>query len=215
MSARPQAVRAFPPVLFGVVVVIFTVALYRQITRFDEPPNPLAAAFTLGYLAWLLAEVPVTFRRASHPVAEGRTIVGYGLARVGTAVAALLGPLPWTGWSAWMALPALVFVGGILLRLVAARTLGRFYSHHVVRRPDHSVVTTGPYRLVRHPAYTGMLLAHVGFVGFFANPVSIAVLLLLIGAVGWRIRVEERVLWTVPGYPAYARGRARLLPGVL
>jgi protein-S-isoprenylcysteine O-methyltransferase Ste14 len=213
-SVVAQAVRAVPPILFAVVVVLFSAALQRQTSRLDQPPYPLAVTFTLAYLAWLLAEVPVTFRRPSQPIAEGRTLLAYGLARVGTAAAAVLGPLPWAGWSAWMVLPLLAFVGGVLLRLAATRTLGRFYSHHVVRRPDHAVVTGGLYRLVRHPAYAGMLLAHVGFVGFFANVVSVVLLLFLIAAVVWRIRVEERVLWTVPGYPAYARGRARLLLGV-
>jgi protein-S-isoprenylcysteine O-methyltransferase Ste14 len=59
-----------------------------------------------------------------------------------------------------------------------------------------------------------MLLSHLGLVGFFANVASVGLLAVLIAAVVWRIRVEERVLWDVPGYPAYARHRARLLPGV-
>ncbi len=205
--------RQFPKVLFGVVVAIVAAALAGQLAHLDQAPNAMAAALTATYLAWLVAEAPVTFRTPSQPVAEGRTIVAYGLARVGTAVAAVLGGTPWTGWSLWLVLPVVAFASGIVLRLVAARTLGRFYSHHVVRRSDHSVVDTGPYRFVRHPAYTGMILAHVGFVGFFANPVSIVALLVLVAAIGWRITVEERVMWTVPGYPEYAFGRARVLPG--
>jgi len=205
--------RAFPRVLFAIVIMVFAVALSQQLAHHAEAPTPLAAALTLIYLIWLVAEVPVTFRRSSEPVAEGRTLIAYGVARVGTATAAVLGPVPWDGWSVWLALPASAFVAGMLLRLVATRTLGRFYSHHVVRRHDHSVVTAGPYRLVRHPAYSGMILAHVGFVVFFANPVSVAGLLFLVAAVAWRIKVEERVMWTVPGYPEYALTRARVLPG--
>ncbi|CAL9647900.1 hypothetical protein SUDANB146_06511 (plasmid) [Streptomyces sp. enrichment culture] len=72
----------------------------------------------------------------------------------------------------------------------------------------------GLYRFVRHPAYTGMLLANLGFTAYFLNPFSVVALVLLFGAVVRRILVEERVLWTVPEYPAYATGRARLLPRV-
>jgi protein-S-isoprenylcysteine O-methyltransferase Ste14 len=208
-----KLLRAFPRMLFAVVLVVFGYALSRQVVHLAEPPNLLAAALTLTYLAWLVAEAPVTFRSSPAPVAEGRTLIAYGIARVATAVAAVLGPVPWTGWSRWLALPVLGFAGGMVLRLVATRTLGRFYSHHVVRRHDHSVVRSGPYRLVRHPAYAGMILAHAGFVAFFANPASVAGLVLLIVAIGWRITVEERVMWTVPGYPEYALTRARVLPG--
>jgi len=211
---RARLLPAVPPVLFAVAVAIFGYALFRQLGRIGEAPYPLATALTISYLAWLAAEVPVTFRRPAQQPAEGRTLLPYGLARLATATAAVLGPLPWTGWSPWLAVPVAGYLGGIALRLTATRTLGRFYSHHVIRRGDHRVVSGGPYRLVRHPAYAGMLLAHAGFVGFFANPASLTALLALTAAVLWRIRVEERVMWTVPGYPEYARTRARVMPGV-
>ncbi len=202
-----------PKILFGIVLAVLAAAFANQVTHIGQAPNALAAALTAGYAAWLVAEAPVTFKTPSQPVAEGRTIVAYALARVLTAILAVLGGTPWQGWSRWLALPVLALAGGIALRLVAARTLGRFYSHHVVRRFDHSVVSSGPYRFVRHPAYTGMILAHVGFVGFFANPLSVVALLALVTAIAWRITVEERVMWAVPGYPEYALTRARVVPG--
>jgi protein-S-isoprenylcysteine O-methyltransferase Ste14 len=205
--------RAVPRVLFGLALAFAVAGLGRQLGQLDRPPMPLAAALTTAYLGWLVVEARVTFRRSAQPAAEGRTLLAYGAARVGTFAAAVLGPVPWHGWSGWLLLPASAFVAGVLLRHAATRALGRFYSHHVVRWRDHAVVTSGPYRLVRHPAYAGMLLAHVGFVGFFANPVSVAGLVLLTAAVAWRIRAEERVMWTVPGYPEYALTRARVVPG--
>jgi protein-S-isoprenylcysteine O-methyltransferase Ste14 len=58
-----------------------------------------------------------------------------------------------------------------------------------------------------------MLTAHLGVVIFFFNPYTLATLLLvLLPAMILRIRVEETALFELPGYPAYARDRSRLLP---
>jgi len=68
--------------------------------------------------------------------------------------------------------------------------------------------------VLRHPAYAGMLLANISFVGYFASPATIAALTLLIAAILWRIRVEEDVLTESPQYRAYAGTRCRIVPGV-
>jgi protein-S-isoprenylcysteine O-methyltransferase Ste14 len=68
---------------------------------------------------------------------------------------------------------------------------------------------------VRHPAYLGVIAAHLGFALVFCNRYALlAVLLLVIPAFVRRIAVEEPVLMQIPGYPEYAGGRARLLPGL-
>jgi protein-S-isoprenylcysteine O-methyltransferase Ste14 len=206
--------RLVPRVLFVVAVILLGLALAARLRRLDQPPEPLAALLTGVYLLWIAAEAPVTFGRTPGGSAESKTLMPYAVARVGTAVSAALGPLHWTGYAAWMTAPVLAFAAGIVLRSSAIRTLGRFYSHFVARDPDHQVVSSGPYRLVRHPAYAGMLLANAGFVAFFLNPVSVVLMAALTAAIVWRIRVEERVLWPVRGYRDYAVGHARLLPGV-
>jgi protein-S-isoprenylcysteine O-methyltransferase Ste14 len=173
-----------------------------------------AVALIAGYLAWLAAEARVTFSKPAEPVAEVRTILAYATSRMLVIVTSVLPVAGWTGWSAWTLAPAALFVGGIALRTVAIRHLAAQYTHHVVRRARHQVVTTGPYRFLRHPAYSGMLLANLGFVLFFLNPAAVAAFLALTGVLVWRIRTEERALWSVPGYPEFARGRARLVTGV-
>jgi protein-S-isoprenylcysteine O-methyltransferase Ste14 len=59
-----------------------------------------------------------------------------------------------------------------------------------------------------------MALANCGFVLFTVNPAAVCALIWLITVLVWRIRTEERTMWAVPGYAAYAAGRPRLLPGV-
>jgi protein-S-isoprenylcysteine O-methyltransferase Ste14 len=59
-----------------------------------------------------------------------------------------------------------------------------------------------------------MLLANIGFVGYFSSPASIAALTLLAAAVLWRIRIEEDILAESPRYRAFANTRCRIVPGV-
>lgn len=76
-------------------------------------------------------------------------------------------------------------------------------------------MTSGPYRFVRHPAYAGMIVANAGVVLFLPNVADVTIfLVVLLPAIVLRIRVEERLLFEVPGYREYAHSRMRLVPGV-
>ncbi|CNG86481.1 membrane-associated methyltransferase [Mycobacterium tuberculosis] len=202
-----------PRLLFAVGVAVLACGTVLHADR-GGAAGALAAALSAAYLGWLVLEAPVTFRRPPAPPADTRTLVPYALARVLLVAGASLRPPPWDRWTPWLLVPCAVFAAGVALRWAAIRALGRFYSHHVLRPDGHRVVTGGPYGIVRHPAYAGMLLANLGFTAFFPHPVTLAALLLLGCAVAWRIRVEERALLDVPGYAQYAAGRPRVLPGV-
>ncbi len=144
-------------------------------------------------------------RGESHP----RSLRG---ARVTTAVAAAYSE-PAVSAEVGIVLAG-VFLAGVTLRAWAIHELGAQYSHRVVRISESGLICSGPYRVLRHPAYAGMLLANIGFVGYFASPASIAALALLAAAILWRIRVEEAVLIRSPGYREFASSRRRILPGV-
>jgi protein-S-isoprenylcysteine O-methyltransferase Ste14 len=106
---------------------------------------------------------------------------------------------------------------GIGLRWWCFRTLGRYFTFTVMTSSDQQVITTGPYRFLRHPSYAAMLLALTGIGLTFGNWLSLLALLALalVGFVN-RIRVEEAALSTALGakYTSYASSRKRLIPCV-
>lgn len=106
---------------------------------------------------------------------------------------------------------------GIALREWAVLSLGALFTVVVSIVPDQTLVQRGPYRWLRHPAYTGSMLTFVGFalaLGAWAAGLTIFVLCLI--AFLYRIQVEERVLREVFGseYLEYMHRTWRLFPGV-
>jgi protein-S-isoprenylcysteine O-methyltransferase Ste14 len=91
--------------------------------------------------------------------------------------------------------------------------LGRNWSGIVTVKEDHALVRTGPYRAVRHPIYTGLLLALTGTamaIGEWRG--VLAVIFALIGFL-WKIQVEEkRMRENFPEYAHYRRQTAALIP---
>jgi protein-S-isoprenylcysteine O-methyltransferase Ste14 len=95
--------------------------------------------------------------------------------------------------------------------------LGRLWSGHITRKEGHRIIDTGPYAFVRHPIYTGIILAS------FATAIEKGTAVALTGAaimtIGWYIkaRIEERFLREELGaadYDSYAHRVAMLVPFV-
>src|SRR5450432_1236822 len=112
---------------------------------------------------------------------------------------------------------AFLFGAGLLLRWWAIITLGRFFTVDVTIEKDHELVERGPFRVVRHPSYTGVLLAFVGFALTLRNWGALLVILLPIcAAFVRRMNVEEEALSRALGsrYADYMRRTKRLVPFV-
>jgi len=109
----------------------------------------------------------------------------------------------------------LFLVAGITIRWAAVYTLGKYFTGTVLIKTDHRLIRTGLYKHVRHPAYAGALLAHLGIglsfsnwftLGFSSIPYFVAAL--------YRMRVEEDALVDAFGseYLNYAKTAKRLIP---
>ena len=107
---------------------------------------------------------------------------------------------------------------GIAFRLYAIIVLGPFFTTTVAVAAEQTVIEAGPYRLIRHPSYAGLLLILLGFGLSLTNWLSVLVIMgcALIG-LSYRIQVEERVLQERLGqrYQEYMQRTKRLIPFVL
>ena len=152
--------------------------------------------------------------RGSHlllwAVIVGSITAGH-LAGLGNVGPRLLPVLPWRWFGAGL------FAAGTALRWWAIVHLGRFFSVDVAIAHDHEVVETGPYHVVRHPSYTGLLLQCAGLGVVLGTALSLfAIVVPTFLVLAHRIRVEERALLANFGdvYAAYTRRTKRLLPGI-
>jgi protein-S-isoprenylcysteine O-methyltransferase Ste14 len=111
----------------------------------------------------------------------------------------------------------LLTLAGLLFTWWARIHLGRLWSGSITRKEDHHVIDTGPYGLVRHPIYTGVIFA------LFASSVAQAAVSGLAGAaliafgLWLKARIEERFLTDELGADAYGAYRRRvpmLVPGI-
>lgn len=104
---------------------------------------------------------------------------------------------------------------GLLFTWWARIHLGRLWSDRVVKKVGHRVVDTGPYRLVRHPIYSGLIFAALATAIQKATPFALLGVAVITLAFGIKARREERFLRSEIGnnaYDVYARKTAMLVP---
>jgi protein-S-isoprenylcysteine O-methyltransferase Ste14 len=165
---------------------------------------------------WLRSSRDPTARqqdRGSFFVAVGSIVagagVGFGLVSVWTGAA-----IPWFRPQVTIAGIVLIVLG-TALRWWAILALGPYFTLDVAVRPTQPVVQSGPYRFVRHPAYSGTLLSLLGLGLALDNWASVVAVLAggLIGLL-YRVRVEERALTETLGQPYvdYMRQTKRFIP---
>ena len=111
----------------------------------------------------------------------------------------------------------LVIIAGMIIRFIAIRTLGNFFTVNLAVHSDHRIIQHGLYKFIRHPSYSGLLISFIGL-GLSMNNwlslllVVVPILLIMLH----RINIEEKMLGKQFGseYAAYRKRTWRLVPGI-
>lgn len=194
------------PLVFSVLA--YTVAFAIAIAIWAIPER-------IGSFWWRSSRDPSARRqdRGSLYVVIGSIVVGAGVG-FSLAIAGRGAAIPWFRPQVTIA-GIVLMVLGVALRWWAILILGRSFTLDVAVRPRQQVIQSGPYRLIRHPAYSGTLLTLLGVGLGLANWASVVALIVggLIGLL-YRVLVEERALMEALGQPYvdYMRHTKRLIP---
>ena len=108
-----------------------------------------------------------------------------------------------------------IYLVGAVVFVAARQTLGKNWSQTVSAKEDHELITTGPYRLVRHPMYSAGLLSCIGSAIVVGGP--FVFLLILLGALFlYRVFAEDKLMeQQFPAeYPDYRKRTKALIPFV-
>ncbi len=186
-----------------------------------------AAVFIAACMVWMIPEMVAMRRqmarvsRSSASVRDRRSLgILLGLQWAGIALNFILGwlvpqaAIPWQR-AALFAMGVLFILLGVALRWYAIRTLGRYFTRDVAVSADQPVVQCGPYRLIRHPAYSGTFLTMLGVGLAVTNWAGLVALLVCVFAGHLnRVKVEEQALIHAIGRPyvEYMRRTKRFIP---
>ena len=186
-----------------------------------------AGIFLAACLIWYVPELIGTLKqkaRVSRKEASvqdrGSMGILIGLQWIGLALnfaLAWLFPAAAINWQriTLFMLGVLLMLLGVALRWYAIWTLGGYFTRDVAVSVDQQVVQKGPYRSIRHPAYSGTFLTMLGVGLALTNWASLVVLLVLV-LVGhlYRVRVEEKALIQSIGQPyvEYMHRTKRFIP---
>jgi protein-S-isoprenylcysteine O-methyltransferase Ste14 len=182
----------------------------------------------LTTLAWLALEIGLLIRDVVR--GTGATALDRGtralawLAWTVAAVGAGVAQRELRPYAAWqfgtmglVTVAVILMWAGLALRIWAVLVLGRAFRTSVEVHAGQQVVDRGPYRWVRHPSYSGLLLIAAGLGLTYGNWLSLALMLMLpSAALLRRVQVEEGVLAGALGrpYTDYLRRTKRLIPGL-
>jgi protein-S-isoprenylcysteine O-methyltransferase Ste14 len=181
-----------------------------------RPYLTVGIAFAALWLLWLLSWAGAALwasRAAKRPplreeltyrllTIAGGVLMFVQFPRNGRPILFWLEPL----WLDWLLL--VVALGGIAFAWWARIHLGTLWSARVTRKDEHRIVDSGPYGIVRHPIYTGILIAIYATALSFPGPFNFAGAAILTLAFVIKGRLEERFLMQELGAEAYSAYRA-------
>ncbi|MFL9884412.1 isoprenylcysteine carboxylmethyltransferase family protein [Paraburkholderia agricolaris] len=181
--------------------------------------------FIIVFLAWVGSEMVLSSilraKQEEETHRDQKTLLTIWITTVAAiAVAGLVAricSLPIVPGARFLYAGLMVIVMGMMLRIGSIVVLGRFFTYNVAIREGHTLITVGPYRYLRHPAYTGLLVSFFGYGLALNNWASLAIAFFpVLIAMSKRIGVEEAVLTQQFGeaYVQYKRRSWALFPWI-
>lgn len=190
--------------------------------REHSPDSTVSPLTDLTLAAWALVEVGVRVRERVQGKGRAARDRGTRVLIAMTLGAGIVAAVAAHSVAPELRMPASLRMAGVLvmwlglaLRVWAIASLGSAFRTTVEVEPGQAVVSSGPYRWIRHPSYAGLLLLVGGFGAALGNWLSLAACVVLpLPAIVWRIHVEEAELNRVLGqaYRTYQSDRARVIP---
>lgn len=161
----------------------------------SSPPIFALVILVAGFVVWLVPFVRAGWSQVVPVKQDPRAMWGLTLEVIA------YGLVCFSGWAtthvaSWRAGVSVLFLGcAAMLSWSSTRSLGRFLRLGAALEPDHQLVRSGPYRIVRHPIYASMLCLFLAIGSMAAPPVSFAIaLVLFLAGTEIRVRVEDRLL---------------------
>ena len=189
--------------------------------------------FYLIFIIWLLSEI-IGGWIIPHYRRHGSKVKGISnndqlLTRIGVIISILmvylmaknsLNSLPGIfnlpDWTYLLGL--IMMISGIIIRQWSIAVLGQYFSPNLGVQKDQKVVNKGPYHLIRHPSYTGMLFIILGVSVAWQSLIALIISTMLIGVtISYRIHVEEKMLIAElrEEYINYKKHTKKLIPYII
>lgn len=183
--------------------------------------TPQITCFCIGSLWSLLTQPAVDWQQIKRTKEEDHYTAAWIMAAI--TVSQMSSVLEWTHfhsqhtfhWNISTITGVICIVLGGALRYWSIKTLGHFFTAGVLVTNTQKIITTGPYRILRHPSYTGGILTVIGTPLVLENTYSVLLtLLLMIVAYAFRIKAEEKAMIKIFGnfYYTYQQNTRKLIP---
>lgn len=176
------------------------------------------------YAAWLASEILLNLMLRSgtkdkvHADKYSLTVIWFTITIVcikAVQISRMSREPIFTDWNLATNIGLGVIILGMILRFIAIRSLGRYFTVDVTIREGHQLKTDGVYRYLRHPSYAASLISFAGFGISLNNYFSLLMLVVLVGAAFfYRVKVEEKALIGQFGdeYRDYMKRSKRFIP---
>jgi len=179
--------------------------------------------FEIIWICWLLSEVLLNrLVRSKNANSKELDKNSLNLIWIAIIVSMTLGILSAIYWAVpiihtnvLLYLGSGLIVIGMLIRFIAIRTLGKFFTVNLAIHGDQNLIKAGLYKYIRHPSYTGSLLSFVGFGLSLNNWLSLTIILVpILVTFIYRINIEEKLLLEQFGseFEDYKKRTKRLIP---